>query len=233
MSQPSSCSAPVFVGGPCENGPQYADLRPGVLGVSRYRNVIRHRSSRETTMTTDESSQGEVRFTAARGNAAVPDWYPELLDTVAGRIQTGRQRACVNGFLTPGDSRRETSSTCGHSQLHGRTSKLCKRRLHNCRGTTTSRCWRSSAPLTCDSGMRRRLLKRAGAVMSWSITSMKGSTNALGRRSPARRRQPDDRSAAVQNEEQRGRRVRLARFRRTHRHRRVGDRDHRESAAAD
>ncbi len=44
-------------------------------------------------MTTDESSQGEVRFTAARGNAAVPDWYPELLDTVAGRIQTGRQRA--------------------------------------------------------------------------------------------------------------------------------------------
>ena len=33
-----------------------------------------------------------------------------------------------------------TSSTCEPSPLLGRASQLCKRRLHNCRGTTTLRC---------------------------------------------------------------------------------------------
>ncbi len=39
------------------------------------------------------SGDAHVRFPAAADKSAVPDWYPELLDAVADRVQTGRQRA--------------------------------------------------------------------------------------------------------------------------------------------
>ncbi|AYE98742.1 DUF1016 domain-containing protein [Mycobacterium paragordonae] len=44
-------------------------------------------------MARDGRSENEARFPAARPKAAVPDWYPQLLDAVACRVQAGRQRA--------------------------------------------------------------------------------------------------------------------------------------------
>jgi predicted nuclease of restriction endonuclease-like (RecB) superfamily len=44
-------------------------------------------------MSKDESNKAQARFPGARAKENVPDWYPELLDAVAGCIQTGRRRA--------------------------------------------------------------------------------------------------------------------------------------------
>ncbi|MHA7650475.1 PDDEXK nuclease domain-containing protein [Mycobacterium sp. ML4] len=46
-------------------------------------------------MARDDQGKNEARFLAIQPKAAVPDWYLELLDVVAGRVQAGRQRAVV------------------------------------------------------------------------------------------------------------------------------------------
>lgn len=40
-------------------------------------------------------AENKARFLAAQRKAAIPDWYPQLLDAVAGRVQAGRQRAVM------------------------------------------------------------------------------------------------------------------------------------------
>ncbi|WP_060999766.1 MULTISPECIES: YhcG family protein [Mycolicibacterium] len=44
-------------------------------------------------MSKDESTSDQARFPAAHGSESVPSWYPELLNAVANRVQTGRKRA--------------------------------------------------------------------------------------------------------------------------------------------
>jgi predicted nuclease of restriction endonuclease-like (RecB) superfamily len=46
-------------------------------------------------MARDRCEENQPRFLAAQPKAAVPDCYPELLDAVSVRVQSGRQRAIV------------------------------------------------------------------------------------------------------------------------------------------
>jgi len=44
-------------------------------------------------MAEEEFADGRVRLPSAPAKSVVPDWYPELLDAVSDRVQTGRHRA--------------------------------------------------------------------------------------------------------------------------------------------
>ena len=44
----------------------------------------------------DRAGSG-ANFAAPPQKAAVPDWYPELLDAVTDRVQTGRRQAVASG----------------------------------------------------------------------------------------------------------------------------------------
>lgn len=46
-------------------------------------------------MSKNENGKDHVWFPAEHGVESVPDWYPELFDAVADRVQVGRQRAVV------------------------------------------------------------------------------------------------------------------------------------------
>ncbi len=46
-------------------------------------------------MARDDREANKVRFPAAQRKAAIPDWYPQLLDAVADRVRVGRQRAVM------------------------------------------------------------------------------------------------------------------------------------------